>query len=54
VFSGIIAPPDKITMSCWIWANKGLGAFHGLQKFGFKMDHVASTVATFVIVHDHL
>lgn len=53
-FAGIIEPPQPLVMSSWIFSHKDLGAFRGLQRLGFKVNSIASVVAAFDIVHNHL
>ncbi|KAF4581535.1 hypothetical protein EYR38_002864 [Pleurotus pulmonarius] len=54
VFAGIVEPPQPLVISGWIFSHKDLGAFHGLQRLGFKVNGIASVVAAFYTVHNHL
>ncbi|KAF8197195.1 hypothetical protein K438DRAFT_1444669, partial [Mycena galopus ATCC 62051] len=43
--AGIATPPSPAEMAQWIYLNKGLGAFAGLQACGFQLPKNASPAA---------
>jgi hypothetical protein len=51
---GICLPPTPYEIVEWIDENRGLGAFRGLLRLGFKLSTRETIYVAFMIVYNHL